>query len=419
MNILMITNTYAPIIGGLEKSIQVFSARFRKLGHKVIILAPAMKGILKKESGVLRIPASQIFGMDFPFPLSLPAFLEKLIDSFRPDIVHAHHPFLAGDLALRLCGQYRLPLIYTHHTLFGRYEYRLPLINNALKRFLMKLSAGYANLADRVIAPSESVRRILVRHGVRTPIEVIPTGIPVQNFSKGNGAVLRKKFKIPQKAFVIGYAGRLSQEKNLGFLTNSVARFIKKEREAYFLIVGEGPSHKTVRSILKRAGLENRLCFTGALRGKALSDGYQAMDLFVFASKSETQGLVILEAMAGGIPVIALDAPGVREILKEGKNGYLVPAQNEKAFAGAIDECFSLSGSKRNKMGQAARKTAEQFSVERMANHILRVYRLVRKRKCLPSESQKSHWRLLKDRIRTEWRMLANITKAAGAGFKG
>ena len=417
MNILMMSNTYTPIAGGLEKSIRTFSTQLRKLGHKVTIVVPEMKEAPKREQGVLRIPAiPQVVGTDFSVNVPVPGQLSKLVDSFKPDLVHAHHPFLVGDLALRLCGQYQIPLVYTHHTLFDRYQYDLPLANGAWKHFLVRLSAGYANLTDRVIAPSESVRRILIRRGVRVPIAVVPTGIDTRDFAAGNGRALRRRLGIPRTAFVIGYSGRLAPEKNLDFLARSSARFMKKNGNVYFLALGAGPSRKKIHTFFKKSGIGNRVRFAGVLQGKQLADGYRAMDLFVFTSKSETQGLAITEAMAAGLPVITLDAPGAREIVRDKINGRLLPAQNEKAFAEALSWFHDLSPAKQKKIKQAARRSAQKFSIDLETDRMLRVYHSLRRRK-LPSEGLKSTWHKLRRRIRTEWQMLNNVTKATGAAL--
>lgn len=165
---------------------------------------------------------------------------------------------------------------------------------------MVKLAAGYANLADQVITPSESVKDILLKRGVKTPMEVIPTGVDLERFSKGDGIAFRQRNQIPPDALVIGHAGRLAPEKNLEFLTNCLVELSKKDPRIHVLIVGLGPSQNLIKDAFERSGLEKRLHLTGVLHYQDLVDAYFAMNIFAFASLSETQGIVIIEAMAAG-----------------------------------------------------------------------------------------------------------------------
>ena len=417
MNILMMSNTYTPILGGLEKSIRTFMLQFRKLGHKVVLVVPEMKGSPEKEYGVLRLPAIQNFsGTDFSVNLPIPGLLSKLVDSFKPDIVHAHHPFLMGDMALRLAGQYRIPLVYTYHTMFDQYHY-LRVGDDAMKQFLTKLSLGYSNLADCVIAPSKSVRDILIKNEVKTRIHVVPTGINIRVFTDGSGKKLRSRLKIPPSAFLVGHVGRLAPEKNLEFLARSAARFVKQNKKAYFLVIGKGSSRKIIKTIFKKEDIEDRLRLVGVLKGEKLVEGYRAMDVFAFASESETQGIVITEAMAAGTPVVALDAPGVREVVKDRQNGRLIYSESEKRFAYALAWCADQNVREWKKIKLEARRTAEHFSIASTVNRALRVYQITKARNYTPSRIRRSQWHRVMGRVKTEWHLLTNITKATGAAL--
>lgn len=417
LKILMLTNTYAPIVGGLEKSIQAFSAEFRRRGHQVVVVAPAFEGAPKREAHTVRLPAIQKFnGTDFSVNVPIPGQLSLLMERLRPDILHAHHPFLVGDLALRLAGQYRLPLIFTHHTLFEQYQ-NFPLQNEIVKRFVVELATGYGNLCDQVIAPSESVRDLLKKKGVTRPITVIPTGVNPAFLSRWHPSMIRKKFGIPKEAFVVGHIGRLSPEKNLEFLASSVAQFLKQEPRAHFLLVGKGPSAKFVKKVLAQEGVAKRAHLAGVLGGKDLMSAYQAMDVFAFASQSETQGMVVAEAMASGVPVVAVDAPGVRDVVRDQWNGRLLPAQNQDTFAEALGWIMKLSSAGRRRMRAEARKTAAEFSLPLCATRMLEVYRRVRRRTDEPIQSGERPWLSIMGRIQTELNLMVNMGKAAGAAI--
>ena len=416
LTILMLTNTYTPILGGLEKSIQAFSAEFRRRGHRVVVVAPAHEGAPAREAHVIRLPALQHFnGTDFSVNLPIPGSLSRVMRRIRPDVLHAHHPFLMGDLALRLAGQHHVPLVFTHHTMFEQYS-DFPLKGETAKKFVAELATGFANLCDHVIAPSESVQDMLRKKGVERKITVVPTGVEPSFFKRGEPGKLRRKFRIPRDAAVVGHVGRLSSEKNLEFLASSVAKFLSQEPKARFLIVGTGPSKKFIRKIFEKAGVQDRVHYAGVLKGKELISAYQAMDVFAFASQSETQGLVVTEAMAAGVPVVAVDAPGVREVVKDRRNGRLLANEDQDAFCGALSWAVHLNAGRMGRVKEAARNTARKFSLEICARRALDVYKRVRRRRA-PFRDGEHPWRSVMGRIKTELEMMANVSKATGAAI--
>lgn len=375
MNLLMVTNTYSPYVGGLVRSVEGFTEEFRRRGHRVLVVAPSFPGAQKREKGVIRIPAIRRFnGSDFSFGLPFPAFLFPALDAFRPDIVHSHHPFLLGDMALRVAASRNAPLVFTHHTMHETLACYVLGDSKAVRRFVVELSTGYANLCDRVIAPSASTERILRERGVRTPIDVIPTGVDLERFRSGDRDGFRASMGIPPGAFVVGYVGRLGPEKNLEFLVGAVAEFLSENISGRFLVVGTGPSAEEIRARFERCGMSDRLFLAGVLRGKKLADAYHAMDVFAFASRNETQGMVLTEAMAAGVPVIAVEAPGVRECVVDGWNGFLLPAMNVSDFSGALSRAVISAPGELCAMGNAARETAERYTIQRCAGEALLLY---------------------------------------------
>src|SRR5665213_1889477 len=193
MNILIMTNTYKPLLGGLEKSIERFATEYRQRGHRVVIVVPEYPDA-KPEEDVIRIPAAQHFnGTDFSVQLPIPGLLNEALGKFHPDIVHSQHPFFVGDTALRVASKYNVPLVFTHHTLYEENVHYIPGNEEAKKRFVIELSTGYENLVDCVFAPSESIMKMIKERGVETPVHVVPTGLYVKDYTRGAGAVLRKK----------------------------------------------------------------------------------------------------------------------------------------------------------------------------------------------------------------------------------
>jgi len=418
MKILMMTNTYTPVIGGVEESIRAFTNRFRKQGHEVLIVAPEFEGVPEHEEGVIRIPAIQKFNRsDFSVNLPIPGLLSKLMNDFKPDVVHSHHPFLIGDMALRLCGQYGIPLVFTYHTMFEEYVHYLPFHSERVKRFVVELSAGYANLADRVIVPSQSVYDVLLERGVDVPIDIIPTGVDTKRFADGNSQKTRKQFGIPDDAFVVGHLGRLTPEKNLEFLSEAVAEFVKRKDNAHFLVVGKGPLGAKIKNIFDRYNISERLHLTGVLQDQDVVDGYHAMNVFAFASYTETQGLVLTEAMAAGVPIVAVDAPGVREAVNDYKNGRLIPKQDKGNFVAALSWCFDRSSAEFGELKKNAQKGAENCSIELCAQRVMNIYESTKTGEYALCDKKHGLWSAVMHRIKTEWDMAKNFAEASGAAL--
>ena len=416
MNILMMTNTYKPILGGLEKSIESFTKQLRQKGHRVIIVAPEFEN-MKKELDVIRVPAFQNVGSsNFSIQLPVPGVLTEALGDFKPDIVHAHHPFLVGDTALRIARKHHAPLVFTHHTLFEQNTHYLPGNPKGLKRFVIELSTGYANLADQVFAPSESVMELLTKRGVITPIKVVPTGVDILRFSKGSRMKFRNAMKIPLECFVIGHVGRLAEEKNLEFLTQAVVTFLKREPNARFLVGGTGPSEEMIKAKCEEVNVSDRLYMAGILKGKDLVSAYHAMDVFAFASQSETQGLVITEAMCAGLPVVAVDAPGVREVVTDQFNGRLLPSENLEDFVSALSWISKASSAKVKKMKEACRYTVKQFSLKISSESALEAYESLISKEIVRGEvGEDSAWAKAMQIFQTQWDLTKNVANAAGA----
>lgn len=414
MKILMVTNTYPPHVGGVAVSVKSYVDKLLEDGHKVLVLAPTFEGAPDQEENVVRVAAIQNFnGSDFSVRLPIPSFLSSKLNQFRPDVVHSHHPFLLGDTALRIANKWNVPIVFTYHTMYERYTHYVPGDSPALKQFVIKLSAGYANLCHRVIAPSESIKSILINRGVETPIEVIPTGINISRFKRGARQKLRFKYHIPKTASVIGHVGRLAPEKNLIFLAKAIVAFLKSAPSAHFIVVGEGSSEAELKKIFSTPKLRKQVHFTGTLVGKELADALHAMDLFVFASTTETQGLVIAEAMAAGLPVIALDASGVREVVKTGRNGTLLKQQNIRKFKAAISDYFSLDTNKKEEFSHNASSTAKSFSMNHTYKLLIKTYHTLSEEEMSSRTDNDSTWENTLSLIETEWSLMKNRLQSA------
>jgi glycosyltransferase involved in cell wall biosynthesis len=411
----MFTNTYLPHVGGVARSVSTYEEEFCRRGHEVWIVAPEFEGAEDSSGRVLRMPAIQNFnGSDFSVRIPQPGVLADFIDTVRPDLLHSHHPFLLGDAALRLAWSRRLPLVFTYHTMYEQYTHYVPLDSDAIKRFVIQMSTEYCNLCDHLIAPSESVATVLRERGVTVPISSIPTGINLELYASGNGPAFRHKLKIDQEATVVGHVGRLAAEKNLDYLAEAVGRFMATQTDAVFLIVGNGDAADSMRRIFEAHAEPHRIIMAGQQTGQDLADAYAAMDVFAFSSKSETQGMVLAEAMAAGIPAVALDAAGAREIVND-TNGRLLNANATTAeFAAALAD-ITRDADRLTQLSTGARESAREFSIEVCADQLLDVYEGLVRASSPRLAPDAGPWDRLLGRLEIEWNLLVEKTSALAA----
>lgn len=376
MKIAMFTNTYLPFVGGLEKSIETFATAMRAMGHQVLVVAPQYRGASSSCDKVFRVPALKGFaGSPYSIKLSIPGLIASRIKKFAPDIIHSHQPFLLGDSALREAKTLDIPIVYTNHTFMERYLHWFPVDWEIIRKVAEKLPSAYANLVDHVITPTESVAQILRARNTHTPITSIPTGIDADFYGSGDRAGFRKQYDIGERDFVIGHLGRLNPEKNLSYLADVALRVVDASAQnRRFLLVGEGGSVAAIKQLFESRGLQDRLICTGVLQGQACADAYAAMDVFLFTSLSDTQGLVMSEAMAAANPVFALRAPGAQDLVRHEGNGILLDAdQSSEQFAQEMNRRIATPGLLQQ-LGQQARKDAYEVSISASTERVLGLY---------------------------------------------
>lgn len=411
----MFTNTYLPHVGGVARSVKTLEDACREQGHDVVVIAPELDGA-EQSPHVLRVPSIQNFNdSGFSVRLPSPILIREFMDEFQPDIIHSHHPFLLGDSALREAWKGRIPIIFTHHTLYERYTHYLSLDSRAIKRAAIQLATEYCNLCDLVIAPSESISHLLADRQVKSRIEVVPTGIDTHAFSNGRNQRYRRKLGIPRESTVIGHVGRLAKEKNLMFLAEAVGACMKERPETVFLLVGDGDCHEEMVEKLSTMVDSSRIYHPGKQSGDDLRDSYAAIDCFAFASQTETQGMVLAEAMAACTPVVGLDGPGVREILHEGENGHLLNADATAVeFAAALlhivtDEDF------RKACAAKAKETAKEYDTEPCASAMMNLYEDLIADYAQHDEELRTGWDRMVSGIEIEWDLLAAKFSVAAA----
>lgn len=418
MKIALFTNTYSPHVGGVANSVGTLVDNLRQRGHRCLVVAPDFPDQPRDEPDVLRVPSIKNFnGTDFSFRLPSGTLIGDAIKEFAPDLIHSHHPFLLGDAGLRMAHQWGLPLVFTHHTRYEDYAHYLVDDSAWLERLASELATEYANLCDQVIAPSESIRDLITERGVDRPVTVIPTGIDTDLFAAGRGELARKQYGLGADQFVIGHVGRLAPEKNLKYLFKAVLPYLQAHPESAFMVVGKGDSYEDLRKLADAQPFRNRFHFIGKLTRQDLADAYAAFDVFAFSSKSETQGMVLAEAMAAGKPVVALEASGVREIVRDGRNGRLLPEDAPpEAFTRAIGEVRDLLAADPDGLQQQLAESAEAFSLPVCLDRLEATYRDLLAAQ--PATADMPAWGRFVSRLEAEWELALGRARAVGASLR-
>jgi 1,2-diacylglycerol 3-alpha-glucosyltransferase len=367
----LFTNNYFPMLGGVPTAIDTIRQGLEVLGHEVVIVAPRMAGSDDGRHRVIRVPAVPAPTYpDFALPLPIGPALARRLRALDLDVFHAHHPFLLGASARRLARAAGRPFVFTYHTLYDRYAHYVPLPRPIVARQAIRWSTGFADTADLVLAPSDFVARRLRTHGVRRPIEVLPTGIDLDRFQPGARATARQALGLAADDRLLLYVGRLDREKNLGFLLDAVARIqIPRVR---LLLVGRGTQAAALGRAATARALEDRVELRGGSPPDGLPTYYRAADAFVFASTTETQGLAVLEAMACGLPVVAVRASGIEEVVVEGVSGLLV-SEDAADFAAAVTQVLADSDLAA-KLAIGGREAALPFASTALARRLVAAY---------------------------------------------
>ncbi|ABO50325.1 1,2-diacylglycerol 3-glucosyltransferase [Desulforamulus reducens MI-1] len=324
MRIGIFTDSYKPYISGVVRSIELFTSEFEQMGHEVIIFSPNYPGV-EKEKNVYRFPsvpslAHDDFYLALPFSWGLKNFIKE-----KPlDIVHVHSPFILGRLGARLAKRMGIPLVFTYHTLYDQYTHYVPLGKDFSKQITRKMCVNFCNRCHLVITPTEIISHHIKNMGVTSPVNWLPTGIDLSEFSNSDRHWLKNTYKINPHDIVMLFVGRAGKEKNIPFIIKSFSLVHKQHPHTKLFLVGEGPELDNLKNLVKSLQLEDSVIWTGKLQREELIKAYCGADLFVFGSLTETQGLVIAEAKAAGLPVIAVDAFGVSNMVSHEEDGFLV-----------------------------------------------------------------------------------------------
>jgi glycosyltransferase involved in cell wall biosynthesis len=387
MRILMLSDVYFPRVNGVSTSIQTFRRQLAQLGHETLLIAPEYGGggaPADLEPGILRIPSHQILFDPEDRRMELRRVLQHLpeLRQRQFDLIHIQTPFVAHYAGVALSARLGLPRVETYHTLFEEYLYHyVPFVPKAWMRALARrFSRNQCNNLDALVGPSSAVRQVLRAYGVTVPMEVIPTGIELEKLAGGDGNAFRARNGIASGRPTLVHIGRVAFEKNIDFLLRVLVRVRQRVPDVLLVISGEGPAARHLHKLAGRLDLTKHVLFVGYQeRAQALLDCYRAGDVFVFASRTETQGLVLLEAMALGIPVVAAAILGTKDILDPGK-GALVAELDEDDFAAKIVTLLE-DRTLRERLSREAKDYAREWAARRMAERMSEFYGQVRQRR--------------------------------------
>ncbi len=374
MRIGVFTDSWKPYLSGVVRSIDTFADELAALGHELYIFAPGYPRHTRREGNVFRfvsLPALTNPGFRLGIPVS--PRLRSTAAQLGLDVIHVHAPFLLGQLGARLARHLNLPLVFTYHTLYHRYAHYVPLPRGISEQVALRWSRDFSNRCDLVIAPTAGVRDFLVELGVGAPIEVVPTGIYPERFRQGDPGWLRRTFGLGDGPVLL-YVGRLAHEKNLPFLFRVFQRVSRELPQSRLVLVGTGPQEADFRREVSRLGLAGAVVFAGRRYQQELAHCYAGADLFTFPSVTETQGIVLAEAQAAGLPVVAIRSFGTSDMVEDGRDGFLCDEASETAFAGAVLRLLRDRGL-RSAMARAAWAKADGLAAPLMARRLADLYR--------------------------------------------
>lgn len=400
MNVAIFTESYKPYVNGVSVSVSTFASYLRRRADNVSIFAPYMPDYAEEDPDVVRYPSVRFrsrwlqYEPDYTMALGRFPRLDLLLHhvfgatiyrlSERPridamlremplDLIHTQSPFAMGAEGRRWARRRNVPLVTTFHTLYTEYTHYTPFVPRFISLpSILRWTRMNCNAADMVIAPTEAARDVLRSWGVRQPVSILATGINTEQFRNGDGASIRARWAVPDDALVMLYAGRIAPEKNIPLLLETLARVIRDRNDAVLIFAGGGPDLSLVRALASKQHLMPHVRFAGYVPRDEMRDYLAAADVLTFPSATETQGLVLCEAMAAGLPFVAVESPGACSVIPKGYEDYLIP--NDAARMAALTLQLAGNRGERERLAALGRRSAESFSEEAAGRRLREIY---------------------------------------------
>lgn len=372
MKIGFFTDGYFPQLNGVAISVDACAKALEKRGHEVYIVAPKYPGV-KDEKNVIRITSIKYpENPEIRLATFLPGKSLLLASKVDFDIIHGHSGGPLTLLGWEVAKLKRIPFVVTYHTLWNHYMHYIlkgKIIRPKMAEIASKI---FGNLCDTLVVPTKKVKEELLSYGVDKPIEIISNGIELSHFKSGDKLWLRKQFEIASDSKILLYVGRLGKEKSVDYLLRFFAKLQKELPKTTFVIVGDGTEKTKLRELAKKLKIDKKVIFAGPINPSVLPNVYSGADVFVFASKTETQGIVILEAMASGLPVVTIYDDAYTDIITDGVTGLLVKG-SPSLFAKRVSSLLQ-NPQLQQTLSANARKIVDAYSVHTIAVQLEALY---------------------------------------------
>lgn len=406
MNIAHFTNTYKPNVNGVVRSVSTFREALIRMGHTVFVFAQeAPKGYVEPEQFIFRYPGFNIPKFNYSFTLPRSSFVDQLLPSLKLDVIHSNHPLLVGDAAADQAEKRNLPLVFTFHTRYVEYAdgyaAYIPFSKAIVEGVVVDGLVKYMNRCQHIVTPSDSIKQTLEEvAGISDRVTTIPTGIDLEPFRQADGRAVREKYNLENKTVLVS-VGRLADEKNFKTLLAAMAQVAQQRDDLRLLLIGDGPQRKELEKYVQELNLGDAVIFTGLVPFEEIPDHLKAADIFFFASTSETQGLVTMEAMAADLPIVAVDATGTRDEVDNGVEGLLT--ENDSAALAAalqrvLDDEALFAGLK-----ERAKEKAKSFDMMLQAEKMVNVYE-----QAVEDKKANYHIKVDRDRVKTKMHVRAD-----------
>ncbi len=384
MRIGLFTDTYPPYINGVSTSVLMLKQGLEKLGHEVYVVTVNSENFhYKKEDNVLMIPGIPIGIYDFRMTSLYPLRALKIIKSWNLDVIHTHTEFAVGTFARLIAKQYNIPLVHTYHTMYEEYIYYITkgYFDGASKKLVEYLTLFLCDkTVEELIVPTKKTYDLFKeKYKVKRDVHIIPSGIDVTRFYKENVDLLsikslKKELNIKKDDFVVLFVGRIAKEKSIDFLIKNLKAILKKVPKARMIIVGDGPDMNELALLVRENKLDKHVTFTGKVPWSEIPKYYQLANVFVTASKTETQGLTVIEAMAAEKPVVAIKDESFELVMKDKQDGLFFETKEE--YQRLIIDLYN-NPSYAKMIAKQARITANAYNPEVYAKRVLEVYESV------------------------------------------
>jgi glycosyltransferase involved in cell wall biosynthesis len=387
MRIGQLTEVYKPVINGVTNSISLHKRVLESWNHRVFVFTLGYEDYEDDELHVIRSPAIPLSDTGYHVSFLFSRRARRKIKTM--DVLHVHHPFISGRQAVSLGKRYDIPVVFTNHTRYHvQASYYMPFVPEGLSRaFLEAYLPNFTDQCDLVIAPSRGIERVLRELGVTCHVEVVPNGVDVTQFQRPPAPLSRRDLGLPDRALVAITVGRLGPEKNLSFLLRAFARIAAAVPDLHLLVIGNGSRKEHLVEMARYLGLAPRVHLVGEVAYEEIPNWLAMADFFAFASVSESHPLVVLEALAAGLPVLSIPCPGVEDTVVDGLNGLSSP-EDVDVFAAQMRR-LATGPDLRARLAAGARETCGQYDIRRTSATLLAHYeRLVEERAHVRMESE-------------------------------